>query len=122
MPCRKARKHADRLQVAGGIDVDIGIDGEADVATHAFAVVDHEAQVVLAAKIVATRETDAAAKGTVIQPLLFHRQLTQPTGKRPMTPVRLRSEERRVGKECVGQCRSRWSQTHYKKKHKKNLN
>src|SRR3546814_16589249 len=27
-----------------------------------------------------------------------------------------RSEERRVGKECVNTCRSRWSQYHYKKK------
>src|SRR3546814_17397191 len=27
-----------------------------------------------------------------------------------------RSEERRVGKECVRTCRSRWSQSHYKKK------
>src|SRR3546814_19000485 len=25
-----------------------------------------------------------------------------------------RSEERRVGKECVSKCRSRWSQSHYK--------
>src|SRR3546814_13170597 len=29
----------------------------------------------------------------------------------------LRSEERRVGKECVSECRSRWSRYHYKKKH-----
>src|SRR3546814_18099807 len=27
-----------------------------------------------------------------------------------------RSEERRVGKECVSTCRSRWSRDHYKKK------
>src|SRR3546814_12047629 len=27
-----------------------------------------------------------------------------------------RSDERRVGKECVSQCRSRWSPYHYKKK------
>src|SRR3546814_19310517 len=31
----------------------------------------------------------------------------------------LRSEERRVGKECVSTCRSRWSPSHYKKKNKK---
>src|SRR3546814_7868105 len=33
-------------------------------------------------------------------------------------PVRpcVRSEERRVGKECVSTCRSRWSPYHYKKK------
>src|SRR3546814_17938950 len=29
-----------------------------------------------------------------------------------------RSEERRVGKECVSTCRSRWSPSHKKKKHK----
>src|SRR3546814_19100942 len=28
----------------------------------------------------------------------------------------VRSEERRVGHECVSTCRSRWSQYHYKKK------
>src|SRR3546814_11592174 len=32
--------------------------------------------------------------------------------------VALRSEERRVGKECVRTCRSRWSPYHEKKKHK----
>src|SRR3546814_13380779 len=26
-----------------------------------------------------------------------------------LSPIRLRSEERRVGKECVSTCRSRWS-------------
>src|SRR3546814_10996019 len=26
----------------------------------------------------------------------------------PITPVQIRSEERRVGKECVSTCRSRW--------------
>src|SRR3546814_18603162 len=31
-----------------------------------------------------------------------------------------RSEERRVGKECVSKCRSRWSPYH-KKKNKKNI-
>src|SRR3546814_11433538 len=34
-------------------------------------------------------------------------------------PVQVaRSEERRVGKECVSTCRSRWSPYHYKKKNK----
>src|SRR3546814_15663545 len=32
------------------------------------------------------------------------------------TPAIDRSEERRVGKECVSTCRSRWSPTHYIKK------
>src|SRR3546814_12552655 len=33
-----------------------------------------------------------------------------------------RSEERRVGKECVSTCRSRWSPDHSKKKKKNNKN
>src|SRR3546814_21043798 len=33
--------------------------------------------------------------------------------------ARPRSEERRVGKECVSTCRSRWSTYHYKKKQTK---
>src|SRR3546814_21016211 len=33
-----------------------------------------------------------------------------------MQCVRRRSEERRVGKECVSKCRSRWSPYHLKKK------
>src|SRR3546814_13887988 len=33
-------------------------------------------------------------------------------------PISDRSEERRVGKECVSTCRSRWSPDHYKKKTK----
>src|SRR3546814_15261510 len=35
----------------------------------------------------------------------------------PRTAVR--SDERRVGKECVSTCRSRWSPYHYKKKQNK---
>src|SRR3546814_13466451 len=31
----------------------------------------------------------------------------------------VRSEERRVGKECVSTCRSRWSPYHYKKNNNK---
>src|SRR3546814_11245922 len=31
----------------------------------------------------------------------------------------IRTEERRVGKECVSTCRSRWSQNHQKKNKKK---
>src|SRR3546814_18125180 len=41
--------------------------------------------------------------------LIAHRQvLSLP----PLAEQRPRSEERRVGKECVGTCRSRWSQHH----------
>src|SRR3546814_11769489 len=32
---------------------------------------------------------------------------------------RLRSEERRVGKECVSTCRYRWSPCHYKQKQRR---
>src|SRR3546814_16291320 len=35
--------------------------------------------------------------------------------------VRGRSEERRVGKECVSTCRSRWSPYHYKKQSTKSI-
>src|SRR3546814_14737523 len=37
-------------------------------------------------------------------------------GKRRKLGHHQRSEERRVGKECVSTCRSRWSPYHYKKK------
>src|SRR3546814_17790458 len=36
--------------------------------------------------------------------------------------VHVRSEERRVGKECVSTCRSRWSPYHSKNKKKQNNN
>src|SRR3546814_13183995 len=38
---------------------------------------------------------------------------------RTFSPSCDRSEERRVGKECVSTCRSRWSPDHKKKKKKK---
>src|SRR3546814_20040816 len=37
------------------------------------------------------------------------------------SPPSIRSEERRVGKECVSTCRSRWSPVHEQKK-KKEIN
>src|SRR3546814_18321968 len=36
--------------------------------------------------------------------------------RRRLLRLPVRSEERRVGKECVSTCRSRWSPYHYKKK------
>src|SRR3546814_6759530 len=39
------------------------------------------------------------------------------TRRRHPRPRMGRSEERRVGKECVSTCRSRWSPYHYKNKH-----
>src|SRR3546814_16773383 len=35
--------------------------------------------------------------------------------KLPVKAYTVRSEERRLGKECVSTCRSRWSPFHYKK-------
>src|SRR3546814_18672571 len=40
----------------------------------------------------------------------------------PFSRATARSEERRVGKECVSTCRSRWSPYHSKKKRKKHQN
>src|SRR3546814_14297783 len=40
-------------------------------------------------------------------------------GNKPRTSGR--SEERRVGKECVSRCRSRWSPYHYKNKPQEQL-
>src|SRR3546814_15574370 len=45
---------------------------------------------------------------------VLQRRLRQPGDPRQ----RVRSEERRVGKECFSTCRSRWSPYHYKKKKK----
>src|SRR3546814_17042296 len=41
------------------------------------------------------------------------------SGLRPRRPTQIRSEERRVGNECVRTCRSRWSPSH--KKTNKNI-
>src|SRR3546814_13467186 len=41
------------------------------------------------------------------------------TTERKNTFTDFRSAERRVGKECVSTCRSRWSPQHYKQKTKK---
>src|SRR3546814_17436367 len=40
-----------------------------------------------------------------------------PNSASPSATCALRSEERRVGKECVSTCRSRWSSYHLKKNH-----
>src|SRR3546814_19568950 len=44
----------------------------------------------------------------------------QPDHRHANQENRYRSEERRVGHECVSPCRSRWSPKHYKKTHRKN--
>src|SRR3546814_16369312 len=43
-------------------------------------------------------------------------ELRHGDAKSDFTELARRSEERRVGKECVSTCRSRWSPYHYKKK------
>src|SRR3546814_13860985 len=47
---------------------------------------------------------------------MFQRELFRAPFFRPTQVRHQRSEERRVGKECVSTCRSRWSPSHYKKK------
>src|SRR3546814_9382470 len=50
-----------------------------------------------------------AAEGQILMPVAQMRQF--PVEHRGQA-ARLRSEERRVGKECVSTCRSRWSPYH----------
>src|SRR3546814_13466844 len=60
-----------------------------------------------------TRDAAVQARKTELQALMNRRtDLIRQWG-------RFRSEERRVGKECVRTCRSRWSPDHVKKKQKK---
>src|SRR3546814_13504444 len=54
--------------------------------------------------------------GDVLEPKLGVRLITAPL-HHPNGATR--SEERRVGKECVSTCRSRWSPYHYNNKHRK---
>src|SRR3546814_18667221 len=55
---------------------------------------------------------DREGRGTSVQP-----RRGRPVRGR-VHRVQGRSEERRVGKECVSACRSRWSPYHYKQKYK----
>src|SRR3546814_20597413 len=88
---------------------------------------------VVGAELVALDDAGAAmddqGDGTGMR-LFFHRERIsdrglEPCFRRPQTTVgrgyapdnRTRSEERRVGKECVSTCRSRWSPLHSNKKH-----
>src|SRR3546814_13014840 len=50
--------------------------------------------------------TDSGLRGDIIR--LMHREMTK---EKEATQID-RSEERRVGKECVSTCRSRWSPYH----------
>src|SRR3546814_13657407 len=59
---------------------------------------------------------DALARGEQVKISSFGsfgvRQKGQRIGRNPKTGEEVRSEERRVGKECVSTCRSRWSPYH----------
>src|SRR3546814_11696500 len=48
----------------------------------------------------------------------FRSRIRERAGRVAVGQAARRSEERRVGKECVSTCRSRWSPYHYKKKKK----
>src|SRR3546814_4963668 len=56
------------------------------------------------------RRNDPAPAGAAAILDAGKRQIAQPAGETDR--VRCRSEERRVGKECVSTCRSRWSPYH----------
>src|SRR3546814_16043629 len=55
--------------------------------------------------------SDAVARGVAGRFLWVRSDVKRPE---------VRSEERRVGKECVSTCRSRWSANHYKKQQQNN--
>src|SRR3546814_12055055 len=64
-----------------------------------------------AKSLVTIRDDDGTLHGKVVK--LFNPSKPNPTcekceGKRKAQPI-MRSEESRVGKECVSTCRSRWS-------------
>src|SRR3546814_15099550 len=71
----------------------------------------HDAERAMPSGAVATGATRAARPAPGIPPCLHGSQ----EAKSPL-PVRFRSEDRRVGKECVRTGRSRWSLVHEKKK------
>src|SRR3546814_12206893 len=47
-----------------------------------------------------------------VEPAVFRRVMLEPAQVQRVAFVGERSEERRVGKECVSTCRSRWSPYH----------
>src|SRR3546814_16616882 len=60
----------------------------------------------------ARRVAEAPQRGLSARPVGFARRLRVDAAR----PQDARSEERRVGKECVSTCRSRWVPYHSKKK------
>src|SRR3546814_12410053 len=100
---------------------DLGHDVVAVATTHREAVDEaqkHQPGLVLAdiqladnsSGIEAVQEILTEVKVPVIFITAFPERLL--TGDRPEPAFLLRSEERRVGKECVSKCRSRWSPDH----------
>src|SRR3546814_6588216 len=53
-----------------------------------------------------------AFPGLILKPTLDHRLVMIAVGLCALLSLVQRSEERRVGKECVSTCRSRWSPDH----------
>src|SRR3546814_14512155 len=69
-----------------------------------------------------TRTNSSSLKGmdiTVGDSIIMPNDISAEATIRSMTRKGRRSEERRVGKECVSTCRSRWSPDHLKKNTKK---
>src|SRR3546814_20964342 len=95
---------------------DLAMDAQAQTVTMITAAVDETALAAdsMSATISAIRpDTDVVASEIAA----LERGFSSVEGK--LATLRERSEERRVGKECVSTCRSRWSPFHYKKKTKK---
>src|SRR3546814_20133270 len=61
------------------------------------------------------------ADGNVVRETQASPRLRQQIVDRALYARRFRSEERRVGNECVSTCRSRWSPSHLKKKKTQHL-
>src|SRR3546814_14959912 len=66
-----------------------------------------------AAPEMASVKNTKVKSGNVSIPVRIYRP--RASGPLPTIVYYHRSEERRVGKECVSTCRSRWSPLHYKK-------
>src|SRR3546814_19897156 len=62
----------------------------------------------------AVREPRVAGQLVLVDAVHVERRVGHDEVELPHGVVEVRSEERRVGKECVSPCRSRWSPAHYK--------
>src|SRR3546814_17169705 len=97
---------------------DLRADEEGGILADAADAVVHRAAEAEVGKEGGGGQTAVAAGGEILrghrpQPLV---QLRCCDGARGEAALGVRSEERRVGKECVSTCRSRWSRDHHKKK------